>query len=420
MLSASSVGSVLAGPLFGRLVDRFGHQRHIFLFTCCIKVMSYIVYSINISAFFPLFGRLFSGLSSGGMVAIIFGQIALQSEAAERSAIYVLAEGVYCLGATIGPAIGGFITFDITIWGGHIDQGNSPGVLLIIIWTFFLIVTILLPSDMWLETGSREKEVLFVEQADENRGIITDTDDRRISKAKPNGDRKQAEVHDAPLTDDQGLFDCQDNGDQMLDENVFMFDSKDELIKPGGRRIPADYDLEGDANIECNSRVVCLLFLTFASEFFCSTSTFYVPIVALHHFHLHLIHVKLLFLNRAAFTLLVFILFSLASDYINERKLFLVALAMQNAAILVLTSIGFAWDHVTNTQNYILLLYICLGMPYFAYPFSNSILSKITDPRNASFYQGSSNAAMHLGVVGSRLVMSFVTGKESLIIYCLV
>ncbi len=95
MLSASSVGSVLAGPLFGRLVDRFGHQRHIFLFTCCIKVMSYIVYSINISAFFPLFGRLFSGLSSGGMVAIIFGQIALQSEAAERSAIYVLAEGVY-------------------------------------------------------------------------------------------------------------------------------------------------------------------------------------------------------------------------------------------------------------------------------------------------------------------------------------
>jgi hypothetical protein len=352
------------------------------------------------------------------MVAIIFGQVALQSEAAERSAIYVLAEGVYCLGATIGPAIGSFITFEITIWGWHIDQGNSPGVLLIIIWTFFSIVTIILPNDMWVETGSGEKEVLFVEQADENRGIITDTDDRRITKGNPNGDRKQAEVHDAPQTDDQGLFDCQDNGDQMLDENVLLFDSEDELIKPSGRRIPADYDLEGVANIECNSRVVCLLFLTFASEFFSSTSTFYVPIVALHHFHLQLIHVKLLFLNCAAFTLLVFILFSLASDYINERKLFLVALAMQIAAILVLTSIGFAWDHVTNTQNYILLLYICLGMPYFAYPFSNSILSKITDPRNASFYQGSSNAAMHLGIVSSRLVMSLVTGKESLIIYC--
>jgi MFS family permease len=146
----------------------------------------------------------------------------------------------------------------------------------------------------------------------------------------------------------------------------------------------------------------------------------YVPVLALNHFHLELIYVKLLFLNCTLFTLLVFILFSLASDYLDERKLFLLALSIQIAAISVLTSIGFTWNHITSAQNYILLLYICLGMPNFAFPFSNSILSKITDARNASFYQGMSYAALQSGILISRVAVSFVNTKESLIIYCFV
>ncbi len=419
MLSSFNVGVVLAGPLFGLFVDRFGHQRKIFLFTCCIKVLSYILYSINISGFFPLSGRLLSGLAFGGMTAITFGQIVLQTEPEERGRIYVFIEGVYCLGATIGPAVGGFITFDVTIWGWHINQGNSPGVFLTIVWTLFLIVTILLPKDVWLESGTAQKEMSFVEQVAEKREIFADANDQRFNKGNPNDVRKLGEVHpnvhgslnDVSLSGDRGQA-----TDEKMDTHAF--NSEDELIEPSGRPGLADFDLQGEANIECNSAVLCLLYLTFISEFFSSTSTFYVPVIALHHFHLHLIHVKLFFLNCAAFTFLVFIVFSLASDYINERKLFLVASAMQIAAILVLTSIGFAWNHVTNAQNYILLLYICLGMPYFAYPFSNSILSKITDPRNASFYQGSSNASLHLAIVSSRVMMSFVKTKESLIIYC--
>ena len=108
----------------------------------------------------------------------------------------------------------------------------------------------------------------------------------------------------------------------------------------------------------------------------------YVPVLALNHFHLKLIYVKLLFLNCTLFTLpLLFILFSLASDYFDERKLFLVALSMQIAAILVLTSIGFTWDHITSAQNYILLLYICLGMPSLlrsVIPFCRRSLTRAT------------------------------------------
>jgi hypothetical protein len=138
-----------------------------------------------------------------------------------------------------------------------------------------------------------------------------------------------------------------------------------------------------------------------------------VAVLALNHFHLELIYVKLLFLNCTLFTLLLFILFSLASDYFDERKLFLVALVMQIAAISVLTSIGFTWNHIVSAQNYILLLYICLGMPYFAFPFSNSILSKITDARNASFYQGMSYAALQSGSLINLVPRVFALGERN-------
>jgi hypothetical protein len=64
--------------------------------------------------------------------------------------------------------------------------------------------------------------------------------------------------------------------------------------------------------------ILCLLYLTFASESFSSAATFYVPVLAFNHFHLELIYVKLLFPNCTLFTLLLFILFSLASDYFDE------------------------------------------------------------------------------------------------------
>ena len=97
----------------------------------------------------------------------------------------------------------------------------------------------------------------------------------------------------------------------------------------------------------------------------------------------------------------------------------MIALGMQITAVVLLTSIGFAWERVSYALNYILLLYICFGMPYFAFPFSNAILSKITNPQNASFYQGLSYAAIHSGIVSSRVIISFLHTQEGLLIYCL-
>ena len=57
-------------------------------------------------------------------------------------------------------------------------------------------------------------------------------------------------------------------------------------------------------------------------------------------------------------------------------------------------------------------------MPYFIYPLGNSLLSKFADPRYATFVQGVSNGSVHLGIVVSRVVVSFVFTKTSLLCYC--
>ena len=258
MLSTFNISAMIGGPLFGRIVDWVGHQRLVFLFTRWLKVVSYILYSINISAFFPLVGRLVSGLGSAGGVAIILGQVAIQTEVEDRGKIFVLLEAVFCVGATFGPLVGSFIAFDVTIWGWHINQGNSPGIILTIVWSIFLIVTILLPKDIWIEIGTVEKETVS-----EDEGRITD--DRTFTENDPKGDRRLTDVHPKGY---RSLAEYDLNVDRHLTKDDVIADPEDDRIKPSGHRTVTDHDDESKANIEWNPRILCLLYLTFANEVF--------------------------------------------------------------------------------------------------------------------------------------------------------
>ncbi|CAB4013312.1 Hypothetical predicted protein, partial [Paramuricea clavata] len=297
----------------------------------------------------------------GGM-AMLLGQIALQIDEGSRGKSFLLFEGVYCLGSAISPGIGSFISFRINILGWDINEGNSPGIVLAIVWLLFLIFSLFLPGTMWVETGTRIEEL----------DVSAYEDEERSSEYKQDGDQSLSEDHSS----------------------------------------------EKKPRIMWDSRIFCLFFLMFTNMGFSSTATFYAPILALDHLHLQLIHTKLIFLNCTIFTLLVFTCFHVASGYVEERKLFATVLLMQLSSISFLTYLAFSWNQVTDIQYYILLLYICLGMPYFAYPFGNSILSRITDPQFATFIQGLSLAILHVAFITGRVVVSFVFTQTSLTYFC--
>ena len=361
VLISFNIGAIIAGPLFGFLTDRFGNPRFIFICSNVLKFVASVMYSINLSPYFPLFARLITGLDGG---LAILGQIALQIDEESRGKSFLFFEGVYCLGSAVSPGIGSFISFRTNILGWDINEGNSPGIVLAIVWLLFLIFSLFLPGTMWVETGTRIEELNF--------NISAYEDEKRSSEYDQDGDQRLSE----------------------------------------------DYSSEKKPRIMWDSRMFCLLFLIFTNMGFSSTSTFYAPILALDHLHLKLIHTKLIFLNCTIFTLLAFTCFHLASRYVEERKLFAIALLMQLFSISFLTYLAFSWGHVTDVQYYILLLYVCLGMPYFAYPFGNSILSKITDPQFATRIQGLSLAIIHVSFVICRVVVSFVFTKTSLIYFC--
>ena len=71
-----------------------------------------------------------SGFGNGYLL-ILLGQIALQTNEASHGANYVFVEGMYCLGCVIDPGIGSSISFRTNILGWKINEGNSPGIVMI-------------------------------------------------------------------------------------------------------------------------------------------------------------------------------------------------------------------------------------------------------------------------------------------------
>jgi hypothetical protein len=132
----------------------------------------------------------------------------------------VFLESVYCLGSVFGPGIGSFISFRTNILGWEINEGNSPGIVLAVIYLLFLVASLFLPKGSWVESGARNK----IESSN-----ISDCEDEKKNINYQDGDQKLTE--DIPV----------ENPSTLLDSRIFG-----------------------------------LLFLIFSSEVFSSTATFYI------------------------------------------------------------------------------------------------------------------------------------------------
>lgn len=132
-----------------------------------------------------------------------------------------------------------------------------------------------------------------------------------------------------------------------------------------------------------NSKVLCLLYIVFCSEVFSSTVDFSTPLLAQEILHLPLIHVKLYFLNSSLMTFGLFLTTYISSSYFSERKMVVFFLMLQLVALSLLTSLVCAWYQSSFIYNFILLLYVTLGSQFLLISLGCSLLSKVTDSRNA-------------------------------------
>ena len=344
VLSAYPFGALLSGSLTGKLADRFGHIKFIIVTSLFLKFVANLIYAIPFSPYFPLAGRLLSGFVDGS-AAVHLGQVMLYTPKRNISKICIILSGFYLLGSFLGPTIGVFLAFNINIFGWRIDAGNSPGVVLALLWLVLFVNALWFPEEL----GTK----------------VTDNDDN--------------------------------DSDVVLDSQ----------------------DLRKSQKCAPRSTVLLLFYLIILALFFSATTTFYVPLLAQEHFRLNFLHVKLLFLVSSLFSLCVLLSLFLATKYYDETHLFVVAMSMQISAISMLTYFAFSWDSMTDAyESYFLIPYICLGLPCFSFSLSSSLLSKVTDPKDSGFYQGTSFATSHFGVLLSRTISSYIFNKARLLWFC--
>ena len=352
VLAAYSFAAILAGPTIGKLADKFRCTKCIIIFCFMLKVAGNLMYSIPVSAFFPLVGRFISGIGNGA-AGVFYGQVVLctpKKHTAKLAKVFVFFDGMYTLGAAFGPTVSSFLTFDVDIFGWKINAGNCPGIVLTVTWSIMLIVALWLPRELGNDKFSDGKSLIF-----------------------------------------------SDN-----EKNVPTKQESDGAQRHGG-----------------SSTVFCLFYLIFLSLFYSATVTYYTPLLAVQHFQVKFIHVKLLFLTSSMFSLVLFLSLYISAEYFDERKLLILLILMQIPAIAILAYFAFYWEDLSGNETYILIVYVCLGTPYFSYSLGCSLLSKITDPNDAAFYQGSSFAIVHLGYIASRVISGFIFTQMYLLLFCL-
>ena len=146
-LAAFQTASVLFAPFFGIFAVKFEASKAIVLVCGLTKFWWDLLYSIPINGYFPLFGRFISGIGEA-TIGVLYGAVIKCTTNKNRAKAFLYFEGLFCLGTILGPTIGSLLIFNVTILGWKINAGNSPGVVLAIVWFFLLVLTTFLPSNL--------------------------------------------------------------------------------------------------------------------------------------------------------------------------------------------------------------------------------------------------------------------------------
>ncbi|CAB4032649.1 major facilitator superfamily domain-containing 8-like, partial [Paramuricea clavata] len=184
-LAAYSFGALVTAPFIGALDDRFHITKPILIVSAVCKFLGHLTYTIPVNAYFPLCGRLLSGIAAGSM-GVMHGVISRYTEKEDRAKAFVFFGAMFNVGTALAPSIGSVINFNFNIFGWTIGKGNSPGLFLAIIWFLMVIATVFcIPRNAGHENffpltqigpGARSDDEIDGELETNNRPIIDCTE----------------------------------------------------------------------------------------------------------------------------------------------------------------------------------------------------------------------------------------------------
>jgi EmrB/QacA subfamily drug resistance transporter len=106
--SAYLLARAVSLPVFGKLGDLF-KNKHIFLISIAIFLLSSITAGFSPNMMFLIVCRVFQGIGSGGIFAMVYIVLADISPPGQRTKTMSFAASVWGLASVLGPTLGGFI-----------------------------------------------------------------------------------------------------------------------------------------------------------------------------------------------------------------------------------------------------------------------------------------------------------------------
>ena len=181
LVASFNIGALIFAPIIGALDARFHIPKPLLVMGAITKFIGSLFYTIPVNEYFPLIGRFMSGIADG-TIGVVYGAVAQGTTEINRPLAFLYFEGLFGIGSSFGPMIASFLTFNVDILGLKINPGNSPGLILTVVWFPLLILTLFLPNDL-MEKKSKDLQKFDVsDREDETASEETPiTEDKEYS-----------------------------------------------------------------------------------------------------------------------------------------------------------------------------------------------------------------------------------------------
>jgi MFS family permease len=210
-----------------------------------------------------------------------------------------------------------------------------------------------------------------------------------------------------------GMFLPSDLAENSLAEEIELdSDSGNEIIEKGN-----------DTNYTA-STVCCLYYIIFLNAIFYNLISFYTPLLAVYHLGLKLIHVKLIYVNTSLVGFVLYIATYLFLHKTSEKKYIFLAFAITIVPISITFYFAHVWNNITyskfNAAYLLLISMIIMSVQFINFALTCSLLSKVTPPNRAAFYQSLIFTVENIGIIVARVIGGATFDKIPMMCTCLV
>ncbi|KAH9490087.1 hypothetical protein Btru_035181 [Bulinus truncatus] len=220
VLSAYSVAAFFSSPIFGRISDRIGCTKHIFLICSTFELLGSFLYFVGVSQWLCVGSRFISGAASE---AIALAEVSRYTTEKERTGIISNLVASRQIALLIGPGLNLFLReADFKIGIFNVNKYSSPGAFMVIMWAFLMLLILTMytePKQIYAEADIERRQILtqdssvpsVVAASDAEYSVrINSNFDSKSSENCPNGNLERK---------DQSLFIAEKLSDKTQDEH---------------------------------------------------------------------------------------------------------------------------------------------------------------------------------------------------------